>query len=542
MLRIALRLHRGGILGYTAFFCAYAFIEVVSYAALTSDKGTFAAQLELIGRQTSYLADPPLRVDLLAGYLQWFLIGFFALFYSVWALLAGTGAIRSDEEKGLLEQWFAAGVTPARLVFSRLVAFYVAVLCSGALVALFALALAWLTGQDLPVGGLFLQLLVQLGPALTVFAFGMLLAQLFPTRRNALGAGGLIVGALVLLNGFSRSVDSLRPFRWISPFAYPDRTHAMTPAGGIDLTAAAIPYVAAVALAGLAAYLQRRRDIGAALVRTGVHAASAVHTPAGNPLLLIPAVNVLWEQRLGLAAWSAGIIVYAVANVPLAKPFVDFFKSGSSLTALQANVAFGMGGKDPVVGFISREWFEVAVILVCAYAITQVARWASDDVEGRLEMVLSTGVQRWRVVLERALGLLAAGAVIALANVVGVMVGAAISGVSLDVWRVVLASALTLPVALAFGAVGAVMAAIRPRVAMSVLIAVLAVSYLIPLMGVPLFHKEPPEWFLQLSVFSLYGSPLLEGVYWRGLTILLGAAAVGFAVALVAMQRREVGR
>ena len=77
---------------------------------------------------------------------------------------------------------------------------------------------------------------------------------------------------------------------------------------------------------------------------------------------------------------------------------------------------------------------------------------------------------------------------------------------------------------------------------MGVLIAVLAVSYLIPLMGVPLFHKLPPEWFTDLSVFQLYGSPLVEGVSWRGFTILLAVAAAGFAVALGAMQRREVGR
>lgn len=532
------------MLGYALFLAVFAAIEVSSYGSLgygPGDRTSFVTQLGLIGRQTSYLVDMPVHLEVLAGYIQWFLLGFFGVFYSVWGLIAGTAAIRADEEKGLLEQWFAVGVSPARLVFARLLAFTIAAAASAGLVVAAALLLALTTGQRLPAGATFVQAAIQLGPAVAFFAFGMLAAQLFPTRRNALGAAGLVAVALLLLNGFSRSVDWLRPANLISPFAYPDRSHLMTPGGGFE-PISVLPWLVALLIAGLAANLHARRDLGASWFQALPRGDRPPgREPSANPLLGIPALNVVWEQRLGLAAWSAGIIVYAVTNVPLAKPFQDFFSKGSSLTALQARVAFGFSGRDPVIGFVSAEWFHTACLMLAVYAVTQVSRWAADDSDGRLEMILSTGIPRWRVIAERALALVAAASVIALANVAGVMAGAAVSGINLDFGRVIWASFLILPVAMAFGAVGAAISAIRPRPAVVILIVILAVSYLTPLMGVPIFHKSPPDWYTNLSVFQLYGSPLVDGVSWWGFGILAAVTALGFGVSLLAIRNRDVG-
>lgn len=49
-----------------------------------------------------------------------------------------------------------------------------------------------------------------------------------------------------------------------------------------------------------------------------------------------------------------------------------------------------------------------------------------------------------------------------------------------------------------------------------------------------------PGWVADLSVFQLYGTPLLTGVYWNGLWAMLAIAAAGFGGATVLMQRREV--
>jgi len=148
--RFALRLHRSAIVGYAAFFGVFVVIEVISFGSLgnaPADRAGVGETFALLGRQTSYLIDPPRRPELLGGYLQWFLVGFFGMVFSVWALLAGTAAIRLDEEKGLLEEWFSTGVTPARLVLTRLLAFALAAAASMALVMGWAVLLARATAR-----------------------------------------------------------------------------------------------------------------------------------------------------------------------------------------------------------------------------------------------------------------------------------------------------------------------------------------------------------------------------------------------------------
>ena len=109
-----------------------------------------------------------------------------------------------------------------------------------------------------------------------------------------------------------------------------------------------------------------------------------------------------------------------------------------------------------------------------------------------------------------------------------------------DLERVTLAAASTVlvPFVLSFAAIGALLASRVPRQTVAVLATLAFLSYLIT-EGGPLLKW--PDWVLKLSVFSLYGSPLTSGVYWTGLWILLVVTVVGFGLAAVLMQRRDVG-
>ena len=77
--------------------------------------------------------------DTLAGYVQWRAYGSLTIIVAVWALLAATGAIRNEEQRGLLETWLAAGVGRIRLVAARFTAFAVAATGALALATLGAL-------------------------------------------------------------------------------------------------------------------------------------------------------------------------------------------------------------------------------------------------------------------------------------------------------------------------------------------------------------------------------------------------------------------
>lgn len=176
---------------------------------------------------------------------------------------------------------------------------------------------------------------------------------------------------------------------------------------------------------------------------------------------------------------------------------------------------------------------------MAVYATTQVGRWAAEDAEGRLEMMIAQPVPRWRVGAERGLTLTAASALIAAA---GTLVGAGLApsqGIHLRADRLLLATALLVPLALSFGALGAAITARLPRLAQPVLAAIAVAGYLVQQLG-PLFRW--PDWALDLSLFQLYCNPLISGVFWTGHYAMAGMVLIGSGIEVAAMRFREVGR
>jgi hypothetical protein len=101
------------------------------------------------------------------------------------------------------------------------------------------------------------------------------------------------------------------------------------------------------------------------------------------------------------------------------------------------------------------------------------------------------------------------------------------------------AAALLLPFVLALGTLGALLAAFIPRAAVGVLSAYALAGYLLQQFGLLL---KWPTAIMDLSVFQLYGAPLVTGVYLTGLWAMLAITGVGFSAALLLMQRRDIGR
>ena len=110
--------------------------------------------------------------------------------------------------------------------------------------------------------------------------------------------------------------------------------------------------------------------------------------------------------------------------------------------------------------------------------------------------------------------------------------------INLRAGDVAVASLVMLPFALTFGAVGSLLVGWVPRATVAILSSLAFVSYLV-YEGGPLMKW--PDWTQNLSVFSLVGTPLTDGVRWSGLSGLIAITVVGFGLAAIVMQRREVG-
>jgi ABC-2 type transport system permease protein len=196
------------------------------------------------------------------------------------------------------------------------------------------------------------------------------------------------------------------------------------------------------------------------------------------------------------------------------------------------------GSSDPYQGFIATFWFGFAELLVAGLAVHLVSGWAADDTEGILAAVLSTPRHRWTVLAERAGAAVLGIAVVVAAGSAAAAIASAGLGTSLDAAAVFRASWLLVPFALTFTAVGAVASARWPRAAVGALGVLAFYSFsaaeLPPLMNWP-------AWIADLSVFQLYGTPLLTGVFWNGLWAMLAIALVGYGLATLLIQQREVG-
>lgn len=539
MIRIALRSHRWAALGVAliGFVATYAQGAAFKAAAGTTaaERAAFGKQISALGPQLAYLIPLPVHPETLAGYLMWRGYGFLPVILAFWAFMAATGAIRGDEDSGRLETWLASSAGRVRVVAARLAAFTIAAAVAVGVTAVGAFAAMRVGGGSIGAGPLAEQSVALLALVLVCFAVGLAVAQLVPSRRAASAVAGVVLLVLFMIDSLSRVRTGLGGWVSVSPFHLYNETRAIAPGGAFDVGATIVLYVTALVLAALATAAFVRRDLMASLFGGPRHVEAAVHVPSRNPVLRVPVLSALYEQRLGLVAWILGTGVVAAFMVSLTASTSDLFESTPGLRAyLEAS-----GTSDPKLLVLGQFWFGLAGLLIAAYTITQVARWASEDGEGRLEMTIAQPVRRGRVVLERCATLALGAAAMAAFGTLVVAALAPGQGIDLDAGRMAVATALLVLLGLTFGGLGALVIARLPRVAVP-LLAVLALGgYLMLSLG-PLFKW--PEWVLDLSLFHLYGAPLTSGVYWTGVWSMVAVTVAGFGIGLVAMRFREVGR
>lgn len=540
MLRVSLRLQRTGLIGMTAFGTFYGLIQAGAYnsaaGTTTAQRLAFGQQMEVLGRSLSYLLPIPVRVETASGYLQWRVYGALPILFAFWALMSATGATRGDEGRGLIEQWRAVGVGPLRYLAYRSATFLVT-----AVVAIAATSAAIYVGALPAKSSLdslaFIELSIALlGLTLTCYAIGLVAGQLTAARNSASGLGGSVLLLTFFLNSFSRSLDGLKPVAAVlSPFYYYDRSNPLTPGGSFDLTGTAGLFAVAVILATIAAWMMRARDIGSPVLRLQARHGPPTFRPSTNPLLRIAVIAALYEQRVGLLAWGVGGAIGAAFIASIGHQMVDLVRSPTSFRNYLSLVGHG----NPYVAITGYFWFGIFQPLIAVYAITAASRWSSDDNEGRLEMVLSAPVSRTRVVAERAIALLVGTAIVTAISSLAFYLSAHSANIDIYAGDLVAASVPLIPFALSFAAVGALMTSRIPRATVPILATLAFASYLVTVAG-PLLKW--PDWVQKLSVFSLYGTPLTSGIYWTGLWIMLVVTAVGFALAAILMQRRDIGR
>lgn len=247
----------------------------------------------------------------------------------------------------------------------------------------------------------------------------------------------------------------------------------------------------------------------------------------------------------GAVALSVGVSVFAAF-------YVAMFPSLSSSVDLDAYVeafppalreAFGITTLNTIEGFIAVELYSfVWIILLGLYFAYAAADLVADDVErGRMDLLLSLPVRRWRVVTEKFLSLFVPLAVLNVVVPVVLYVSTVLIGDPIDVEALVVVHVLSVPYLLVTAAIGLLASVVfdRASIAQRVALALIFGLYLVD----TLVANTDYAWLGALAPMRYFdpNAILVEGTYdYTGAGLLLVAAVVLVVASDLWFARRDI--
>ncbi len=513
-------------------------IVIAAAQVLTADYNTAQARQELRNLALTMppilqgLAGKPVNVDTLGGFMTWKYGVFFPLIAGLWSILALSGTLAGEMGRGSLEFVAGAPIARRRIALEKLLAHVAMVALAMAVVfvltALAGQAFARMPGDEIGIGASFAYALwlglMTLVAGSVAFALGPFLG-----RAPAAGIAGAVMFAGFMLNGYQAAIPQFAPFANLTWFSW---TSDFIPLAGRYDWPSLVP-VAALTLVlfsvGVEAFA--RRDLGAT---------SAIPWPSmPAPLLGLRDAfrRAVGEQLPPALSWAVGLGIYGLVMAASGRSFADELAKSPDLTSFFASI-FPHIDMTTEGGFLELVFVEFGLVLIGLAAATLVAWWASDETTGRLEMVLSTPLQRVRWALWSGLGVFVGLAIVTAGMALGIAVGAVAAG-----GDVATPVAGTIVIGLYGAALAGIGLAVGGLVGSGVAAAtVAALTILIWLTDFLAADLRLPDVFHEAALSSHIGQPMVgvwDGV---GIVLCLALAAGGLALGTWGMRRRDVAR
>jgi polyether ionophore transport system permease protein len=537
-----LRDYRVAILGWGIGMGLTIVSPMASVATLISTPAQRAA-LASLATQFAWAADP-VATDTVGGYTT-FKIGIFIFLVCVWPLLAASRTLRGEEDRGSLDVLLSLPRGRARVAIEKVAAMWTAL---GA-ICLIAGVMAYLGGRAFKADFTLVDgLLFGLDLALICAVFGglaLLISQFTRERGPAAGATGGLLLVFIAVDMVHRVVPNTDWFSRLSPIYYYNLSKPLVPSYGTSAVGLLVLFVLAAVLTSAAIWLFVRRDAGDA-VRIPLVPVRPARTsralPAGDwslrsvyarSLGMIAMPTVWWTILIaGWAGWMVVVVQQLVGRLN------DLLSAGGGSSPAVAVLQRIAGGGTQLNAIFLGAMFEILPVLLMAFAVTQVNRWASDADEGRLEIVLSTPQSRPAVLLGRFAALATATVFIGLVTLAAAAVATAVVGVKLDTTNLVEASLGMIPLGLLIAAIGYLAAGwLRTAADTGLISFLLAAWFFISFVGPDL---KWPDATLRLSAFYYYGSPLLHGLEFANIAIVVAVGAAALALGVLRFARRDI--
>jgi len=468
----------------------------------------------------------PVKVGTLPGVINWKYGPFFALGAGLWSILALSSTLAGEARRGSLDFVAAAPFGKRRVALEKLAAHLTMMGLSIAMLALAAWATAAAFG-DAALGDAIppeAAIGFALWVGLLALAFGGLAFALAPVLGRA-GAAG-VAGAAMVVGWVANGYAALDVIAILSPFHWTAGQAAIV--GVYDWPSLALTAVVASVLLAVGVELFARRDLGvtAGLSAPGLPAGTlGIHGPAGRSFGEQLPRALAWGVGLGLLGLMLASLVGSLAGEFVNQPqFMDLFRT------LFPDYDVTTAG-----GFL--QLYAQMLFIIAGYAgATFVGKWASDESDGRLEMLLATPLARARWVIAGGAGAFGAVVVMTVLIAIGIGVGAASSGVEAGG---AMAGSTALGVyALAVVGVGVAVGGLwRTSLAAEIAAALVTATFLVDLLAPPL---KLPEWFHRLALTANMGQPMVGTWDVGGIVACLVLAAGGVVVGAWGITRRDV--
>lgn len=254
--------------------------------------------------------------------------------------------------------------------------------------------------------------------------------------------------------------------------------------------------------------------------------------------------KTFYDQRWSMGGFALGLgiltffILYLYPSVAEAQAEI--------LEGMGESMAESLVGSMVMVGsaeaYLSFQLFSFQPLYLAIFLIIETsATVAGEERSKTFDILLTRPIERWRILIEKALAIFLGVVIITAATTAGAVAGAYASNVDLNVYDLILSLINTLPFAfwvLCFGIFCSAIFRSRKTAAL-VATAVVVAGYM--LNSLSEFVTSLATWseFSPMYYYG-WGAPLLFGTRWSHIGILLGTGLVFFLLAIVAFQRREI--
>lgn len=256
--RYSLSRSRGQILGWGIPFALLAMYLVAFWPTMAGQQEQFIQLFKAYPRELMAFFGHIETMFTPEGFLTIEFFSYMPLILGIYAALAGSGLLASEEENGILDLVLAHPLSRTALLLGRLLAFVVVTVVILAILWLgFVVAMTW-SPMDVGWDKMALPFISLLAVVLLFGTLALLLSMLLPSRRLAAMTAGILLVASYFITSLANVDEDLKAFARFSPLNYYQSGKALN---GLNLAWLGGLLAFALLFALLAWWRFQRRDI-----------------------------------------------------------------------------------------------------------------------------------------------------------------------------------------------------------------------------------------------------------------------------------------